>query len=363
MRRAINIGLMVAIVVGIIGGIIATFFTELSSSDSTVVRDASTTLMVALDHSPALHGPGLEQDAVLKFWNEPYSKASCLASTPATTISLSPDICLTNIGFRNHDIQIKADGLCADGSVPTFFSYSQAGCTEELDGGTETSSHPAIGRCFHRESTQPFQSSIIFRCGKDISIPQISQNTPEHIDDANLAGVSPETTTDIHAVFDKADYNARQTQRTFKPDICHRLNATVNIVPGKCSKSRTPVLHTFVRRDCKGNFVDHGELEHSTLWDPKAQHTSSILLACHQFAAVDDWVVWKMLLCFAFMPVSLVLIGFYFEWKAFWYLLQVFGLLNVLYDYNGRENGWTPRFVPYIVCYLFGVNLRRLLFQ
>ncbi|KAH7390176.1 hypothetical protein BKA64DRAFT_645101 [Cadophora sp. MPI-SDFR-AT-0126] len=161
MRDHIIIAIKVAFIALIIGNIIAFLFIELSSSDETPVQDASSTIMIALDHSPAIHGPGREQDAILKFWNEPYSKASYLASTPATIISLSSDVCLTNIGFRNHGIQIKADGLCADGSVPTFFGYPQAGCTGELDGGTETSSHPAVGRCFHRESNQSFQSSII----------------------------------------------------------------------------------------------------------------------------------------------------------------------------------------------------------
>ncbi|KAK0105286.1 hypothetical protein ONS96_004682 [Cadophora gregata f. sp. sojae] len=359
MSRAKILGFVAFIVgpVGIITGIGTNIYRELSSSNSTLVRDTSSTVMVALDHSPALHGPGLEQDAILKFWNEPYSKASCFPSTPATTISLSPGVCLTNTGFRNYDVQIKSEGLCADGSVPTFFTYAQAACTEELDGGTEMSSSPTVGQCFHRESGQSLQSSIIFRCGKAIKTPQVMHNKHGHTDEANLASLSPEATTDFHAVFNKADYNVRQTQRTFKPDVCHRLNSTVNIVPGKCSNPRTPVLHTFVRRDCKGNFVVQGQLEHSTSWDPKAQYTSSVVLACHQFAALDDWVVWKMLLCLIVMPVCLALVGSYYRWWATQFLFLSYVVVSSLYGYDGRVDGWTPRYVPYIASFTFGVNV------
>ncbi|KAH7390175.1 hypothetical protein BKA64DRAFT_678591 [Cadophora sp. MPI-SDFR-AT-0126] len=69
-----------------------------------------------------------------------------------------------------------------------------------------------------------------------------------------------------------------------------------------------------------------------------------------------------MLFCFAFVPVSLALIGAYFRWHAAWFLLIVFQLSDVMYDYKGGQYGWTPKHIPYIISYLFGVNFGWMLF-
>ncbi|KAG4443543.1 hypothetical protein IFR05_001016 [Cadophora sp. M221] len=264
--------------------------------------------MSATGHLPPIRGPGLEQDAVLKLWDEPYSKNSCPTSTPSTTIFLSPDVCLTINGFRSNDIKIKTDSLCIDGSIPTLFSYPHAGCTEELDHGTEVSLLPIKDHYYRRASLQPLRWSMIFRCSKDIETTQKEENASDH---AAKSTLTESSINDIHAVFDKADYNIRTTQRTFKPDICHSLTSAVNIVPAQCEDLRAPTFYTFVRRNCKGNYVNHGHLKHTTPWDPKIQHTSSIVLACYESPNLQpDLTVYLAIVCYGFLPLNMLWFGY-----------------------------------------------------
>ncbi|KAH6705152.1 hypothetical protein BKA61DRAFT_144181 [Leptodontidium sp. MPI-SDFR-AT-0119] len=318
------------------------------------LRDISSEIMFATDHLPPMRSQGLEQDAVLKLWDEPYSKNSCPTSTPATTIILSPDVCLTINGFRSNDIKIKTGPVCANGSIPTFFNYPHAGCTEELDHGTEVSLLPIKDHCHHRESPQPFRWSMIFRCSKDTETPQKEENTSDQAAKSSLAESSIE---DIHAVFHKADYNIRTIQKTFKPDICHSLTFPVKILPGQCEDSRAPLFYTFVRRNCKGNFVDHGQLEHTTQWDPKTQHTSSIVLACHESPNLQpDWMVYLAIVCYVFVPLNML-------WFGYWYGFALVGpVLIVIASFKWVGNEFLEidyRYLPYTVSYLVGVYLGR----